>query len=347
MSKILIVDDDKPLAETLAQRLRAQGHESAIASNARQALMIIRASKFDLVVAEILVPPGSSGMDLLRFIQLEMPETAVVMMSAAASIETAVEAMQLGAIDFMPKPLDLEKVAERIKGLLDRHKQLLETRHYQVYMERTFRRYISPEVLTVLMSTREIENLQARQLEVSVLFCDLRDFTALSKSWDPPALIPLLNTYYFQPATEIISAHKGTIDKFIGDGVMAVFGAPLPVEDHARLALRACLDLERKVEADRVAGRHPFRVGIGMASGIVTSGNLGGPQRLDFTVLGPAVNRAARLEKLAGPGEICLDETTLALVSPLDVPVHQERAEVKGEGADLTVFKLTPIRKPI
>ena len=346
MPKILIVDDDKTFAEDLAHRLREQGHEVALATNARQALMVIRASKFELVVSEVMVPPGASGMDLLRFIQLEMPETATIMMSAKVSIENAVESMQLGALDYIVKPIDMEKAPARIKATLDRHKQIQETRHYQVYMERTFRRYISPEVLTVLMSTREIENLQARQLEVSVVFCDLRDFTALSKSWDPPALIPLLNTFYFQPATEIISAHKGTVDKFIGDGVMAVFGAPLPVEDHARLALRAALDLERKVEADRIAGRHPFRVGIGMASGIVTSGNLGGPQRLDFTVLGPAVNRAARMEKLAGPGEICLDETTFKLVSPLEVPVHQERAEVKGEGSDLTIFKLTPIRKP-
>jgi len=345
MSKILVVDDDKAFAEDLTRTLREQGHECAVASNARQALMIIRASKFDLVVSEVMIPPGSSGTDLLRFIQLEMPETAVIMGSAQTTLEAAVELMQLGAIDFMMKPLDIGKAAARIKACLDRHKQLQETRHYQVYMERTFRRYISPEVLSVLMSTREIENLQARQLEVTVLFSDLRDFTALSKSWDPPALIPLLNTFYFQPGTEIISAHKGTVDKFIGDGIMAVFGAPVPVEDHARLALRASLDLERKIEADRLAGRHPFRVGIGMASGIVTSGNLGGPQRLDFTVLGPAVNRAARMEKLAGPGEICIDETTFKLVSPIEVPVHQERADVKGEGSDLAFYKLTPIRK--
>ena len=164
-----------------------------------------------------------------------------------------------------------------------------------------FGRYVSHDVRDTILQAGD-EALQGREVEVTVLFCDLRGFTAMSEKLGAQGTVEMLNAYF----TEMVGAiqlHHGSVDKFIGDAVMAVFGAPMPNEAHAAFACEAALEMKQALKrfndqhAQKLAGGE-VKIGIGLATGKVIAGNLGSAQRLEYTVVGPTVNLASRLESL-------------------------------------------------
>jgi adenylate cyclase len=164
-----------------------------------------------------------------------------------------------------------------------------------------FGRYVSQEVRDTILASGD-DALAGREVPVTVLFCDLRGFTALSEGLGAKGTVEMLNAY-FTEMVSAIRANHGTVDKFIGDAVMAVFGAPVADEAHAERACDAALAMLRALEkfnteqAPRLAGK-ALKIGIGLATGTVIAGNLGSSERLEYTVVGPVVNLASRLESL-------------------------------------------------
>jgi adenylate cyclase len=191
-------------------------------------------------------------------------------------------------------------------------------------IQSAFGRYVSDYVLNQLLESGEDE-LHGSEREVTILFCDIRQFTRLSEGMKAADVVALLNEI-FQLATDRILEHGGTIDKFIGDSVMAYFGAPVPSTEHALQAARAAVDIERAVaERNRnLAGSGtPVDVGIGIHTGNVVVGTIGSDRRTDFTAIGDPVNVAHRLEKLARPGEILVSEAVQRRVRG-DMKLHFE-----------------------
>ncbi len=180
-------------------------------------------------------------------------------------------------------------------------------------IQNAFGRYVSDYVLAQLLEGPDGADLAGVEREVTILFADVRRFTALSEGMKARDVVSLLNDVFELVAARIL-AHGGTIDKFIGDSVMAYFGAPVSQADHAARAVRAALDVqlalaERKLCDDTPAEHSAFlEVGIGVHTGPVVVGNIGTDRRSDFTAIGDAVNVASRLEKLARPGEILISE---------------------------------------
>jgi adenylate cyclase len=154
-----------------------------------------------------------------------------------------------------------------------------------------FSRYVSPEVVQELLA-RPSDLLSAQRRRITVMFVDLRGFSAMSEQMPPGELLDVLNQYY-EGMLEVLFAHRGTILSFLGDGLQAVFGAPLPLENQEAKAIQCARNLIQWGEA-----RGSLRFGVGMATGEAVVGDLGGAQRRDYTVVGDAVNTAARLEKL-------------------------------------------------
>src|SRR6185437_8386218 len=163
---------------------------------------------------------------------------------------------------------------------LSAHEQIAQ----QVTQRSALERFLAPEVVEMVARNPENVRLGGLNQKVSVLFADIRDFTTLSEKMKPEKVVEILN-HYFTHVTDIIFDHGGTLDKFLGDGVMAVFGAPVSKGN----------DAENSVRAAQAREWPPIRVGIGINTGIVTAGNIGSPRRIDYTVIGDTVNTASRL----------------------------------------------------
>jgi adenylate cyclase len=172
-------------------------------------------------------------------------------------------------------------------------------------IRKIFSRYVADEVVEKLLAAGKLPDLGGEVFQVTVLFSDIRNFTTISENLGPRQVVEMLNTYLSQ-ACEPILAQGGTVDKFIGDAVMAVFGAPVSYPDHARRALQAALDLAQKAQEFRAWMRRrfsqlelpDFAIGIGLHTGEAIVGNIGSPKRLEFTSIGDTVNTASRLESL-------------------------------------------------
>ena len=244
--------------------------------------------------------------------------------------------IELGAEDYLSKPVNPVLLKARIgaslekKRLRDQQKELV-------------RRFATPEVAQDLQQSGFA--LGGKRVQASVMFSDIRDFTPLAETQPPEETIELLNTYYTL-MFDAISGHGGVVSQMIGDGLMAIFGAPLPLPDHDARAVRAALEMIELIDLFNLerdaAGKPQIRIGIGIASGEMVAGYAGTSERATYTCIGDTVNLASRLEthtKVAGRA-ILIDAATAqglragVSVEPLG-PV-----EIKGKAAPVEVFSV-------
>lgn len=180
-----------------------------------------------------------------------------------------------------------------------------------------FRRLLSPDLAEMVVNGQLAVQQGGETRVATVMFADIRGFTAHSRSADAAEILRMLNDYY-EILVEIVFRHEGTVDKFIGDGMMVIWGAPVAHEDDSERAVRAAVDMQRALEAfnfDRAAlGKAPIQVGIGINTGPVVAGYLGSSRTMSYSVIGDTVNQASRLCAAASPGEILISEYTHHLV---------------------------------
>ena len=210
-------------------------------------------------------------------------------------------------------------------------------------IKRAFTRYVAREVVEEILKDPERLTLTGERREVTVLFCDLRGFTPLSERLNPEQVVSLLNEFYTL-AIETVFQHDGTLDKFMGDAVMAVFGAPIPHRDHALRAIKTGLAMRERFDAfnaDRARrGLETIGAGIGVSVGEVVAGTVGTEDRMEYTVIGDSVNLAARLESNAKPGQILISQRTWERVQD-DVEVRPlGPIRVKGKEEEVEVYEL-------
>jgi class 3 adenylate cyclase len=290
-ARLLVADDNKVNRLLLQRSLELQGHDVACAANGRIALEMLAASSFDLMLLDMEMPE-MTGFEVLEHLAADhaLRDLPVIVTSSLEGLDHIVRCIELGAEDYLPKPVNAVLLKARIgaslekKRLRDQQKELV-------------RRFATSEVAQDLQQSGFA--LAGRRIQGSVMFCDIRDFTALVESQPPEETIELLNTYYTL-MFDAISGHGGVVNQMIGDGLMAIFGAPLPLADHASAAVHAALEMVELIELlgneRRESGREPIRVGIGVATGEMVAGYTGTQQRATYTCIGDTVNLAARLE---------------------------------------------------
>ncbi|MGH9580081.1 MAG: adenylate/guanylate cyclase domain-containing protein, partial [Terriglobales bacterium] len=206
-------------------------------------------------------------------------------------------------------------------------------------------RYISPDLVNYVLENLETIQLGGEKKELTILFSDVRNFTTLSEKADPVELIRLLNEY-LEAMTEIIFKYDGIVDKFIGDGILAYWGAFTPGKNHAELAARASLEmLERLAELNRnwlAAGRQEIAIGIGLNTGEVIFGNVGSGRKIEFTVIGDPVNLASRLEGLNKEFKtsIIISDATRLMLGEAARVRSLGGVKVKGKTIETEVFEL-------
>jgi adenylate cyclase len=210
-------------------------------------------------------------------------------------------------------------------------------------IKHAFTRYVAREVVDQILKDPENLVLTGERRQVTVLFCDLRGFTRLSERLRPEEVVLLLNQFYTL-MIETTFKHDGTLDKFLGDGVMCVFGAPIPDPDHALRAVRTALAMReamRALSARRVEeGREPIYAGIGVSAGEVVAGTVGTEDRMEYTVIGDSVNLASRLESQAKPGQILITSPTFEKVHAEVEAYSLGKLHVKGKEEEIEVYEV-------
>ena len=208
----------------------------------------------------------------------------------------------------------------------------------------SFGRYVTPEIVDMILSNPGRRWMKGSKVEATVLFVDIRGFTRLSEDKDPERVVDLLNDYLTR-VTDAVIKHGGHVNKFVGDEAMAVFGAPVPNPAHADAAVRAALDIQAQIEElneERSAEKTRVGVGVGINSGEMVEGNLGSERRMEYTVIGDNVNLASRLTSIALAGEILISKQTFDLIrdkSGLRVE-ERNRVPVKGRSREVTIYSV-------
>lgn len=306
---LLVVDDNRVNRLLVARTLEQLGHRVAFAENGRQALDALRAHGADLVLLDIEMPEmnGYQTLEALRA-DAKLRDIPVVMMSSVEEVDSVARCIEMGAEDYLFKPVNAVLLRARVAASLE--KKRLRDQHREL-----FRKFATTEVAEELLETGLA--LGGKYVDATVMFSDIRSFTSLVESQGPEETIDLLNSYYTL-MFDAIGSHGGIVNQMLGDGLMAVFGAPLPRADHAERAVRAGLDMLELVAGfgrDQAAqGKPEIRIGIGIASGRVIAGYTGTERRVTYTCVGDTVNLAAHLEshtKVLGQ-PILIDEGTRA-----------------------------------
>jgi adenylate cyclase len=290
-ARLLVADDNKVNRLLLTRSLELQGHRVSSAENGRVALEMLRSQSFDLLLLDMEMPE-MDGFQVLEQLVGDplLRDLPVLVTSSLEGVAHVVRCIELGADDYLPKPVNPILLKARINSSLEK-KRLRDQQRDLV------RRFATSEVAQDLQQSGFA--LGGRRVQGSVMFSDIRDFTALVESQPPEETIELLNTYYTL-MFDAISGHGGVVNQMIGDGLMAIFGAPLPLPDHASAAVRAALDMIEMIgllNTERAAGgKAALRIGIGIATGEMVAGYTGTQQRATYTCIGDTVNLAARLE---------------------------------------------------
>ncbi|MDH4224137.1 MAG: HAMP domain-containing protein, partial [Deltaproteobacteria bacterium] len=216
--------------------------------------------------------------------------------------------------------------------------------HKKALMEKSFGSYVSPEILEMILDNPENPWVKGTRNQASVVFTDVRGFTAFSEVTEPEVVVESLNEY-FSIGTDVVLEYNGYIDKFIGDAILAVFGVPVSQEDHAMRAVKASFEMqERLMDAAKKKGIELLaKIGIGINSGVVVAGNIGSTKKMEYTVIGDTVNTASRLNGLAGNGEVVISKDTLDRLGGKVKVEALPPAKVKGKTELIEVFKVLKI----
>lgn len=337
---LLVADDNKVNRLLLSRSLEQQGHRVALALDGRQALEMLRRENFDALLLDIEMPV-MDGFEVLAAMKADrtLRDLPVIVTSSVEGIANVVRCIELGAEDYLPKPLNAVLLKARLGACLEK-KRLRDQQKELV------RRFATAEVAEDLQQSGFA--LGGRRVHGTVMFSDIRGFTSLVERQSPEETIELLNTYYTL-MFDAISGQGGVVNQMVGDGLMAIFGAPLPLADHAAAAARAALemlDLVALYNAERAgAGQTPIAIGIGIATGEMVAGYTGTQQRATYTCIGDTVNLAARLEahtKVAGRA-ILLDDAARAGLGPAFEPDALGTVVFKGKSVATRVFALGPL----
>jgi adenylate cyclase len=337
-ARLLVVDDNKVNRLLLARSLELQGHSVALAENGRIALEMLRREPFDLLLLDIEMPE-MDGLQVLEQLEADrqLRDIPVIVTSVVEGLDSVVRCIELGAEDYLHKPVNPVLLKARIGASLEK-KRLRDQQRELV------RRFATPEV------AQDLDNsgfaLGGHRVQATAMFSDIRGFTSMAEQLPAEETIELLNTYYTL-MFDAISGHGGVVNQMVGDGLMAIFGAPLPLSDPCGAAVQAALEMIEMIELfnrePERAGKLPLEIGIGIASGSVIAGYTGTQKRATYTCVGDAVNVAARLEaytKAIGQRVLTDGATRQALgercrFEPMG-PV-----EIRGKAVPVEVFSVT------
>ena len=342
-ARLLVVDDNKVNRLLLTRSLELQGHSVASAENGRIALEMLRRENFDALLLDMEMPE-MDGFQVLEVLvaDLQLRDLPVIVTSSLEGIESVVRCIELGAEDYLPKPVNPVLLKARLGASLEKKRLRDQQKDWM-------RRFATREVAQDLQQSGFA--LGGKRIIATVMFSDIRGFTALSETQTPEETIELLNTYYTL-MFDAISTHGGIVTLMAADGLMAVFGAPLPQPDPCDSAVRTALEMLETIDLFNLerdaAGKPQIKIGIGIASGEMVAGYAGTNERAAYTCIGDTVNLASRLEshtKVAGR-PILIDCATNTAVAGRFATESLGQVPIRGKAKLVDVYSVTVAQEP-
>ena len=369
--RILIVDDNPTNLEVLQVRLKAQGYELVTAVDGMDALAKVREFEPDLVLLDVMMPK-LDGISVVK--QLRQDSTfrfmPVILVTAKADTRDVVAGLEAGGDDYLTKPFEQAALVARVRSML-RIKELHDKMQAQseqlsgwnqslekrvaeqlAELERISRlqRFLAPQVAKIIASSdaSEVQLASSHRREITVVFCDLRGFTSFTDSSEPEEVMEVLREYH-ESMGELIFRYEGTIERFLGDGIMIIFNDPLPCPEHTKRAVGLALDMREQV--DRLAKEwrrkgHNLGLGIGIASGYATLGQIGFEHRREYSAIGGVTNLASRLCDEARPSQIMINQRAFGSIETSVEAAHIGDLNLKGFNRPIAAYEILRWRAP-
>ncbi len=359
-ARILVVDDTPANVRLLADVLGARGYVVSTAASGKEALEKVAADAPDLVLLDVVMPE-MSGYEVCRALRAD-PATSrlpVVMVTALDPGQERVKGIEAGADDFLSKPINQPELLARVRSLL-RVKQLwdelaelnrtLETRVAEqvAQLERLGRlkRFFSPQLAEAIVSGGAEDPLKSHRRDITVVFLDLRGFTAFAETAEPEEVMGVLREYHAEMG-KLILHWEGTLERFTGDGMMIFFNDPTPVPDSAERAVRMAAAMRERVAELAIGWKKTgfdLDFGIGIAHGYATLGAIGFEGRVDYGAIGTVTNLSARLCAEAKPGQVLLSQRVLTAVEALVEVEAVGDVSLKGISRPVKIFNLLRLK---
>ena len=349
---VLIVDDLAENLELMSRLLGKMKCDVHTAMSGNEALEILAEVPVDVVLLD-LVMPGIDGREVLATIKADeqLRATPVIMISGRQDMDQIIDCIQVGADDYLLKPVNSVLLSARIKSGLERKRWHDKEENYRIQLEKrerfirqTFGRYISDSIVEEILEKPEGLKLGGDLRNVTLMMSDIRSFTTLVEHLPPEQVVTILNRYLGR-MTDIILKNGGTIDEFLGDAVLAAFGAPSVSEQHAMQAVTCAIEMQAAMASinseNRADGLPELEMAIALNTGEVVAGNIGSERRSKYGFVGHEVNVTSRIEDHAAPNEILVSEKTLQSIEAHHFSVGDSRiVKAKGMEGMLTVYPI-------
>ena len=370
--RILVVDDVAANLEIVRMRLEAIGYEIVTADDGEEALVKARDIAPDLILLDIMMPK-LDGIATLKILKSDkaLRFVPVILLTAKADTQDVVAGLDAGGDDYLTKPFDQATLVARVRAML-RIKALHDTVEEQrarlehqtreladwngtleqrvatqmADLERVGRleRFLAPQVAALVAAADGPDRLlESHRREVTVVFCDLRGFTAFTDTSEPEDVMAVLRDYH-RTVGEIIFRYEGALERFAGDGMLVMFNDPVPCADHPERAVRMALEMRDAVTglaASWLSKGHRLGFGVGIAVGYATLGQIGFERRLEYAAVGSVTNLASRLCDEAASGQIVVSQRLYGFVETRVVGTSLGDLSLKGFGRPIPAYNVT------